>query len=197
MQRTNKSCTKDTYTHSTITLLLQNTTRLGWEVRIFTSTAMFLHQYAIMQDTNRRQHARSFTGIRFRRLGRGPLLGRRPGSRLGFWGLAPGLLDSSIPQMTSRTRSCPPPIAQRKQASLVEAFDSAPGLLNSLIPQVLKKHHELAQRRLIQTHISTVPSLLGPDAISTSAPGSQSCQVCAVSRGQLIYSVFPFLSRES
>ena len=118
----NKSCTKDTYTHSTLTLLLQNTTQLGWEVRIFTSTAMFLHQYAIMQDTNSRQHARSFTGIRFRRLDRGPLLGRRPGSRLGFWGLAPGLVDSSIPQMTSRTRSCPPPIAQRKQASLVEGL---------------------------------------------------------------------------
>ena len=103
----NKSCTKDTYTHSKITLLLQNTTRLGWEVRIFTSTAMFLHQYAIMQDTNRRQHAMSFTGIRFRRLDRGPLLGRRPGSR---WGLAPcswtpRFLNSSSIQKISRADS--------------------------------------------------------------------------------------------
>ena len=106
---------------------------------------MFLHQYAITQDTNRRHHAMSFTGIRFRRLDRGPLLGRRPGSRLGFWGLAPGLLDSSIPQITSRSRSCPPPIAQRKQESLVEGlrqFSWTLQFFNSSSTQVLKKHHE-------------------------------------------------------
>ena len=74
---------------------------------ILTSTAMFLHRYAIMQDTNRGQHAMSFTGIRFRRLGREPLLGRRPGSR---WGLAPcswtpRFLNSSSTQETSRADS--------------------------------------------------------------------------------------------
>ena len=65
---------------------------------ILTSTAMFLHRYAIMQDTNRGQHAMSFTGIRFRRLGREPLLGRRPGSRCG----CTLLLDSSIPQVLKK-----------------------------------------------------------------------------------------------
>lgn len=78
----------------------------------------------------------SFTGTRFRRLDRGPLLGRCPGSR---WRLAPcswtpRFLKSSIPQVTSRASALPPPIAQRKQASLVEGLrhcSRAPRFFNS------------------------------------------------------------------
>ena len=57
--------------------------------------SMFLHQYAIMQDTNRRQYAESFTGTRFRRLGREPLTSGVLGRDYGSGAL---LLDSSIPQ---------------------------------------------------------------------------------------------------
>jgi len=121
----------------------------------------------------------SFTGIRFRRLDREPLLGRCPGSR---WDLAPcswtpRFLKSSIPQVI--TSSCPASPHRTAEASIAGGGPSTL-LLGSSILQFLKYSRNITSRLDIRPR----RTLLGPDPTPTSALGSQSCQVCAVLRGQ-------------
>ena len=85
---------------------------------------------------------------------------------LGPCSWTPRFLNSSILQFVNSTRQV---LKSSRNSSIPQFFYSSrpqetPRFLNSSILQVLKKHHELVHRRVIQTHISTVPSLLGPDA---------------------------------